>query len=293
MPTIYFGMAVSRLDSSGSGLRAVNAAMAIGKIVRVDSIFSRLGTISHNDEMAPSMLERVINADPVLGQRVLVAIAVYCSEMKKPIPGSIGDAARDLSYGLVRKIVLTVGLDAVHKEMQSRTQLQAKQLTDQAIAVATASEYFGLKVGQAESTGFAAGLFANVGVWTLANAERAYGGICTSVAGGTIQLHEAEQLALTCTHAEAGYCLLTEYAFPEQVCMVAANHTHPSSSSMVMALYLAETFAHQLGYDGGFAIVPPQFDEDSLKKFGATSADTERLLGAITQWNSLASKFLA
>lgn len=286
-------MAVSRLDSSGASLRAVNAAKAISRIVKVDSILTRVAKISQLEEMAPAMLDRIINTDAVLGQRVPLAVAAYCAEKKKPLPGSLGEATGELSYDAVRKIVLLVGISEIHKELESRCQMSAAHLTNQAVAVATASEYLGVKAGQPACIAFAAGLFANLGIATLASSERGYHAICSSVAGGTVQLHEAEFEALTCTHADAGYCLLTDFGFPEPVCAVAGNHTKETPSSLVFAVSVAEALAHQLGFDGGFAIVPPNFDPAVLTKLGAPESDAERLVVEITNWNSLAAKILA
>src|SRR5687767_3934685 len=103
-------MAASRLDSSGAGLRAVNASRAITRIVKVDSILTRLAKISQHEEMAPAMLERIVNTDGILGQRVPLAVAAFCLAAKKPLSGSLSDAANELSYALVRKIVLLVGV---------------------------------------------------------------------------------------------------------------------------------------------------------------------------------------
>lgn len=286
-------MAVSRLDSSGAGLRAVNAAKAIARIVKVDSILTRLAKISQSEELAPAMLDRIVNTDGILGQRVPLAVAAYCHEVKKPLPGSLGEACGELTYNVVRKLILLVGVSEIHKELESRCHIPAAHLTNQAVAVATASEFLGAKAGQPSHTAFAAGLLSNLGIPTLATCERSYPAICSSVAGATIQLHEAEFATLSCTHADAGYCLLTDFGFSEAICSVAGNHVKETQSSLVSAVSVAESFAHQLGFDGGFAIVPKPFDPSILVKLGAAESDTELLVTEITRWSSLAAKILA
>lgn len=252
-----------------------------------------MATISHGDELAPPMLERVLNADPVLSQKVPYAIAAYCGETKQPIPGSICDAVRSFGYGSVRDLVLIVGIAEVHRELAARCDLSAEQLTSQAIAVAVAAEYLGEKVSQPKYLSFAAGLFANIGVPTLASCERGYASIEASVAGGTVQLAEAEMQALGCTHADASYCLLTDYAFEEAVATCAAAHCAESKSNLASCVHLAESFAHQLGFDGGFAIVPPTFNEALFEKLGGSPSDAEKIVEQITKWSSLSSKLLA
>lgn len=286
-------MAVSRLDSGGLHIRAVNAAKSVGRLARVDSILSRMATISHGDELAPSMLERVLNADPVLSQKVPNAIAAYCGETKQPMPGSICDAVRGFGYASVRDLVLIVGIAEVHRELAARCELSAEQLTSQAIAVAAAAEYLGKKNGQPQHLSFTSGLFANIGVATLASCERGYQSIAASVAGGQVRLHEAELHALGCTHADTSYCLLTDYAFEEWVAACAATHCSESNSSLACCIHIAESFAHQLGFDGGFAIVPPKFNEELFAKLGGTSTDAENIVVQITKWSSLSSKLLA
>lgn len=286
-------MAVSRLDSGGLHIRAINAAKSVGRLARVDSIMSRMATISHGEELAPAMMERILNADPILGQRVPNAIAAFCTEMKQPIPGSICDAIRSFGYSSVRDLVLIAGISEVHRELALRCELNATQLTNQAIAVAVASEYLGNKTNQPKHVSFVAGLFANIGVAALATCERSYPAIAASVAGGNVQLHDAEIQSLSCCHADASYCLLTDYSFEEAVAASAAGHCRESKSSLVSCVHLAESFAHQLGFDGGFAIVPPPFDEAMLAQLGCSSSDAEKVVEQITKWNSLSSKILA
>lgn len=287
------GMAVSRLDSGGMHIRAINAAKSVGRFARVDSIMSRMATISHGEELAPAMLERILNADPILSQKVPYTIAAFCSETKQAIPGSICDAVRSFGYASVRDLVLIVGIAEIHRELASRCDLSAGQLTNQAIAVAVASEYLGNKINQPKHQSFTAGLFANIGVATLACCERSYASISSSVAGGSVQLAEAEVQTLGCSHADSGYCLLTDYSFDESVTACALGHNGESKSSLVSCVYLAESFAHQLGFDGGFAIVPPAFDESLFAKLGCNSSDAGNVVEQITKWNSLSSKILA
>ncbi len=286
-------MAVSRLGSGGVSVRAVNAAKSVGRLARVDSILSRMATISHGEELAPPMLERILNADPILSQRIPFVVAAFCNETKQPIPGSICDAIRSFGYSDVRDLVMIVGIAEVYRELSLRCGLNTGQLTQQAIAIAVATEYLGNKVGQSKHITFSAGLFANIGVPVLAMSERGYSGIASSVAGGKTQLHEAEIQSLACSHGDAGYCLLTDYGFDEQVTICAAGHSVESSSKLVVCVHLAESFAHQLGFDGGFAIVPPSFNDDLFRQLGCDNADTEHVVAQITKWSSLSSRILA
>ncbi len=239
------------------------------------------------------MLERVLNADPVLSQKVPYSIAAYCGETKQPIPGSICDAVKSFGYGSIRDLVLIVGIAEVHRELATRGDLSAEQLTRQAIAVAVAAEYLGGKVSLPKHLCFAAGLFANIGVPTLASCERGYASISASAAGGRAQLAEVEMQALGCTHADTSYCLLTDYAFEEPVAASALAHCTESKSNLAVCVHLAESFAHQLGFDGGFAIVPPAFNDALFEKLGGGPSDTEKIVEQITKWSSLSSKLLA
>ena len=56
---------------------------------------------------------------------------------------------------------------------------------------------------------------------------------------------------------------------------------------------LAESFAHQLGYDGGFAIVPPPFDEAAWSGFHCSENDAVTLSDLVTRWNGLTTKMLS
>lgn len=286
-------MAVSRLDSGGLHIRAINAAKSVGRIARVDSILSRMATISHGEELAPPMLERILNADPILSQKVPYTIAAFCSETKQGIPGSICDAVHSFGYASVRDLVLMVGIAEVHRELASRCDLSAEQLTNQAIAVAVGAEYLGAKTNQPKALSFTAGLFANIGVATLSCCERSYASISATVAGGSVQLAEAEIQALGCSHADSGYCLLTDYSFDESVAASALGHIAESRSNLITCVHLAESLAHQLGFDGGFAIVPPAFDENLFQKVGCNSSDAGNVVEQITKWNSLSSKILS
>jgi HD-like signal output (HDOD) protein len=284
-------MAVSRLDSQSANIRAINAAKAVGRISRLDSILSRLATINHADEMAGPMLDRIIAADPILGQRVPLAVATYCDSKSVSLSGSLTEAVRSLGYPAIRRIVSITGYCVLAEELIRRTDLNKSALLAQAVAVASGSAFFATKIGQPSELAFSAGLFANIGVPTLANSEKGYASICASVAGGTVQLHEAEKTAAGCTHAETGYCLLTDYNFHEAICAAAAFHPAASNVVLIECVRLAEAFAHQLGFDGGFAIVPPDFDFGALRALNASEADAGQVAGEIECWNSLAQKF--
>lgn len=285
-------MAVSRLDSHGANIRAINAAKSAGRNARVDSILIRLSTISQPDELAGAMLDRIISAEAVLGQRVPLAVATYCTENKRAIPGSLSEACREIGYDAVRKIVQIVGISTVHEELAIRCGLSKTHLTNQAVAVAVGSEFLAKKAGLSGPLGFSCGLFANIGVSVLAYSEKGYQGIESMVAGGTVQLRDAEARSLDCSHDEAGYCLLTDYNFPELIAQVAAAHCSSIAAPMVRATALSESLAHQLGFDGGFAIVPLPFDEQGFAALGGTDADAAQLVESMTRWNALIAKIL-
>ncbi|MBN9501854.1 MAG: HDOD domain-containing protein [Armatimonadetes bacterium] len=288
------GMSASRIYSSAANTRAINAAKTVSRLSRLDSILTRLGTVSQEQELVGAMLERVLNSDPVLAQKLPVAIAIYCTENKHGIPGSVADAVRVIGYGEVRKIVQIVGLSCFVEEIATRVSMNAKHLLSQAVAVGIGAEFLLRKTGQPSAMAFSAGLFANVGVPTLALAEREYEAITSSVGGGSVQLHEAEKKALGCTHMEVGWSVLTDHAFPEIVALGASAHADTTHANMtVKAVALSEAFAHQLGYDGGFAIVPPEFDPNSLATFGCSESETMALAELVTRWTSLTFKMLA
>lgn len=284
-------MAVSRLDSQGANIRAINAAKAVGRISRLDSVLSRLATINQPDEMAGPMLDRIIAADSILGQRVPLAVGAYCTSKSVSLPGSLTEAVRSLGYSAIRRIVSITGYKVLTGELIRRTELNEGALLAQAVAVASGAAFFASKCSQPTDLAFSAGLFANVGVPVLANSERGYASISASVAGGAVQLHEAEKPAAGCTHAEAGYCLLTDYNFHDAICGAAAFHTASSTVTLIECVRLAEAFAHQLGFDGGFAIVPPDFDFSALRALNASEADAGQVASEIDQWNQLALKF--
>jgi|GEM_PF-7124342 len=285
-------MAASRLNSSAANIRAVNAAKAIGRLGQIDSLLTRLGTITHNEELAGPMLERVLLSDPAFSQTLPVAFAKYSAEVKQSIPSSIADAVGTLGYPTVRKIVQIVGIARFFDELGKRTSLSARPLLDQAVAVAACAEFLAAAIGQPGHLAFSAGLFANVGVPTLAMGERQYEAIVSTVAGGSVQLHEAEQSAITCAHPSAGSCLLADHGFPEPICAAVANHTDSQSTVvLIRAVAVAELFAHQLGYDGGFAIVPPPFD-DLMSSFGCGERDAITLADLVSKWSSLTAKML-
>lgn len=287
-------MAVSRLNSTAANTRAVNAAKVVGRMSHIDSLLTRLGTVTQNEELAGAMLERFLLNDPALGQTLPIAVAKYSEETKNPIPGSLAEAVETLTYPTVRKLVQIVGLSLVFRELGARASLNPQQLMNQAVAVAVGAEYLARMIDQPAHVAFSAGLFANVGVAALAVSEGQYASIMSSVGGGNVQLHECEQQLLGCSHPAVGGFLLSDHGFPENVSSAAGNHTDlASASALVRAVALAESFAHQLGYDGGFAIVPPPFQDDLLASFGCGESDAAALAEIVTRWNGLTSKMLA
>jgi HD-like signal output (HDOD) protein len=285
-------MAVSRLDFSGAHTRAVNAAKSVARVARVDSILTRLAMVSHNDELDSRMLEQVMNGDAVLSRKLPLAVAAYCADVQEPAPDSVSDAVSALGYPVVRKIIQLAGIVEVHKELAPRGMLNAGQLTKQAVAVGVASEYLALRSGLPGPMAFAAGLFANIGVPALAFCEPGYKTLSSLVAGETIQLHEAEQRSFGCTHGDSGYFLLTDFGFPDQVSVCAGGHCVQSHSNLVSIVSIGESFAHQMGHDGGFEIVPKNFDDGAFARVGGTQGDAGRLAAEITRWNSMAAKLL-
>ncbi|MCC7230038.1 MAG: HDOD domain-containing protein, partial [Fimbriimonadaceae bacterium] len=150
-------MAVSRLDSHGANIRAINAAKSAGRNARVDSILIRLSTISHPDELAGAMLDRIVGADAVLSRRVPLAVAAYCAENGRATPGSLSEACREIGYDLVCKIVQIVGINAIHEELAVRCGLSKTHLTNQAVAVAVGAEFLAKKIGLPGPLGFSCG----------------------------------------------------------------------------------------------------------------------------------------
>lgn len=288
------GMAVSRLNSGAACARAVNAAKLVGRIAHIDSLLTRMSRVAQNEELAGPMMERVLLNDPALSQVLPVAVAKYSAETKNPIPGSLAEASQTLGYPTVRKLVQIIGIAAIFKDFSQRCGLSKDQLLNQAVAVAVGTEFLIEKLGQPSSLAFSAGLFANIGVPAFAIAEPDYQAISASVGGGSVQLHEAEQQAKNFTHQEVGAALLTDYGFPESVCLSAASHANPpAGTSMLQAVSLAESFAHQLGYDGGFAIVPSAFDEAAWSGFHCSENDAVSLSDLVTRWNGLTAKMLS
>ena len=285
-------MAVSRLDSYGPGIRAINAAKSINRLAKADSILTRLSTISQNDEVAPSMLDRLICTDATLGRTVPLAIAAF-SDSESAVPSSIADAVRLFGYQSVRRVVQIAGVSEIHREFAARSGLNHEQLTRQAVAVGLACEYLGSRSFQPLHFAFTAGILANLGVGALAISEKAYRTVSTLVPGGNVQLHDAEQSVLGMNHHDAGLCIAVDYGFPEVIGRAIAQSPQQNPPQLNSLLFVAESFAHQLGFDGGFAITPTAFDNGAFARLGGTSGDAERLASQITRWNSQVSKLIA
>lgn len=285
-------MAVSRLDSQGANIRATNAAKAVGRISKVDSILTRLAPISHPDQLTGQMLDRIVAADPALGQRVPLAVAAYCTMNKLPIPGSLAEAVQSLTYSTVRRIIQIVGFDSLLGELAHRIELNPKLLLAQAVATGTCASELAAKCGEDRDVAFATGFFANVGVPVLAYSEKGYVGLASAVIGESTPLHVAERQTLFCTHPEAGYCLLTDYGFHEDLCAGARFHADVTSIKIIQIARVAEQFAHQLGFDGGFAIIPEALDPGCLGEFGCKESDIPSLCETINLWSSTASRIL-
>lgn len=263
-------MMASRRGSSGEDTSYVTEFGALTeRNARLHAWLGRIAPLTQSEQPAPSMLDRLLLGEPTLADRIRKGIDAEGATGKSP-----GQAIDTLGYETVREVSLLAVTSCVLFELSVRGGIRPKGLQQLAAAVGAITRALVRRSNPGEAdVAFVAGLIANVGISGMACLHgETYRSLLQSLAGSPLSLVEAERKSFGRTHAEGSAGLLWSYGLPPIVLSACLKHHEPDQAGIVGAVGIAETIASQLGFDGGFALMAPNFDPAVLAPFGLSEA---------------------
>lgn len=280
-------MSGTRLDAPGNSRDDVRRGH-LG--ARLDGVFARLASLTAVDGVAPGLLERRFGSDPIFGPRYLPALQRWAAEAGRPEPTSLAEAAGILGPEALRRVGTWLAVAAVAKDLAPRAGLRP----DAQFAWSVATGFAAARLDRS-ALAETAGALVNVGVLALAHQYGAnYGAILDALTGEATPLHQAERMAFGTDHGTEGQAVLKVGGFSDDVTSAVAGHCAAGpNEGLAGSLRLAEALVHQLGFDGGVGLAPPDLSMEALAAKGVDESSLGAFAQDLTQTVQMAQRLLA
>lgn len=259
-----------------AGSRVKNRVMKIGALPALPETYAKLLEELQLPECSMAHVSDIIEKDIAMSVKILQLVNSACFGLHKSI-SSAGQAASLLGIGLVKILVLTVGVfSSVEKiglpDGFSLNVLwrHSKRVGRYARQICVEEKFDPHLLNEV----YTAGMLHDVGKVILAAAcPDDFAAIQEHASRQAVSLIEAEREILNCSHADIGAFMLGIWGLPNNIIEAAAYHHQPAASegkifSMLTAVHAANVIFYQLN---GHEAHAPQLDVDYLRQLGMES----------------------
>ncbi|MCB0825564.1 MAG: HDOD domain-containing protein [Armatimonadetes bacterium] len=265
--------------STGVTLRSL-ALRALEKR-QVAAMLNRLASVIGTEDMAPTMLARLVAMDEKWESSTLKGLATSAFVECDIEFARVADAFRVLDAGTSWFAACCGGLHAVAKSYLEQSQLPVDQFMAHALVTAHVCRHYAKKKADGVEMRFAlCGLYHNIGILVMANAlPPVYQRMPEFLGGTTKQLHALEKEQIGMDHCEVGDYFLQALQFPSFISDSVANHHGATDllDPLTLAVQLGDHLAHQMGCSMGIGNLAPELPQGYFKNLGFDDNDLNQL----------------